>query len=116
MNDWQVVPKQKMVSGVKFRLRGAGKKLAVYLGVELRKRIKGYRPDEWCNVYQKANSLMIQLVDSPDTDSRKIKNSIFTLPYSVVEGHWKGGCGEADIPVIVEKDNLILVDLRDLGK
>ncbi len=116
MNDWQVVPKRSTVNGLKFRLRGEGKKLAVYLGVELRKRIKGYRPDEWCNVYRKANSLMIQLVNSPDTDSRKIKGSIFTLPYSVVSKHWKNGREEVDVPVVIEKDNLILIDLKDLAR
>ena len=116
MNDWQIVPKKKGVSGVKFRLRGAGTKLTVYIGLELRKGIRGYNPNGWCNIYKKGSDLMVQLVKEPDKNSRRMGGSTFTLPYSLVESYWKDSATEIEIPAIVEKSNLILLDLKDLGK
>ena len=116
MTNWQLVPKRGTVSGLKFRLRGKGTKLAAYIGQELREGISKYDPNGWCNIYRKGDSLMVQLVSSPDTDSRKMGNSIFSLPYSVVKSYWVDGCREIEIPAVVEKGNLILLDLRDLGK
>ena len=116
MNDWQIIPKKRTVSGVKFRLRGAGTKLAVYIGLELRRKISGYNPNGWCNIYRKGNDLMVQLVKEPDEDSRSMGSSTFTLPYSVVREHWKDDAKEIEIPAMVKKGNLILLDLRDLGK
>jgi len=116
MTDWQVVPKKHRVDGVKFRLRGKGTKLAVYIGLKLRQEISGYDPNGWCDIYKKPNSLMVQLVKIPSADSRKIGASAFSLPYSLVSEHWRDGQREIEIPAVVEKGNLILLDLRDLGK
>ena len=116
MNDWQIVPKKKTVSGVKFRLRGKGTKLQIYIGLELRKGINGYNPNGWCNIYKKGNDLMVQLVSEPSGDSRRMGASAFSLPYSLVEAYWKDGAREIEIPAVIEKGNLIMLDLRDLGK
>ena len=116
MNDWQIVPKKKTVSGVKFRLRGKGMKLQAYIGMILRKGISGYNPNGWCNIYRKGNDLMVQLTDKPGGDSRRMGASAFSLPYSLVKEHWRDGAREIEIPAVVEKGNLILLDLRDLGK
>ena len=118
MDEWQMVPKKKGVNGVKFRLRGGGTKLAVYIGLKLRKGIRGYNPNGWCNIYKKENDLMVQLVKESDKNSRRMGGSTFTLPYSLVEPYWKDNARrtEIEIPARVEKGNLILLDLRDLGK
>ena len=116
MNDWQIVLKKKAVSGVKFRLRGRGSKLQVYIGLKLRKGISRYNPNGWCNIYKKGNGLMVQLVSEPGEESRSMGSSAFTLPYSAVREHWKEGAMEIEIPAVVEKGNLIMLDLRDLGE
>jgi len=117
MNDWQVVPRRRTIDGVKFRLHGKkGNKLNVYIGSGLKKRLKGYRPDSYCNIYSKGDNLMVQVVCVSDSNSRKLRGSVFSLPYSLVEAYWKDGAREIEIPAVVEKGNLILLDLRDLSK
>jgi len=115
MNDWQVVPKRRTISGLKFALHG-GSKLTVYIGAGTRRKIKGYKPNSHCNVYIKGDYLMVQFTCEPDKNSRIIGNSVFSLPYGLVSKHWKDGAREILIPAIVEKDSLVLLDLRDLGK
>ena len=117
MNDWQVVPKRRTINGLKFRLHGkTGNKLTVYIGSGLHKGMKGYSPDGYCNVYRKGNSLMVQLVCEPDSHSRRLGHNVFSLPYSLVSKHWQNGKREIEVPAKVEKDSLILVDLKDLGR
>ena len=116
MNDWQIVPRRAIVSGIKFRLHGNGHTLTVYIGSGIRKRVKGYKPKGWCNVYSKGDNLMVQLVCVSDKNSRRVANNVFSLPYSVVSKHWQDGAKEIEIPAKVEKGNLILLDLRDLGR
>ena len=117
MNDWQRIPKRKTVSGLKFRLHGkTGNKLTVYIGSGLHKGIKGYSPDGYCNVYRKGDNLMVQLVCIPDSHSRKLGNNVFSLPYALVSKHWQNGKREIEVPAKVEKDSLILVDLKDLAR
>jgi len=117
MNNWQVVPRRKASDGIQFRLHGAtGNKLTIYIGSGLSKRIKDYKRNGWCNVYRKDDNLMVQIIYKPDGQSRKVSNSVFSLPYSVVEAYWKDEVRRIEIPAVVEKGNLILLDLRDLGK
>ena len=116
MNDWQVVPKRNTVNGLKFRLKGKGHTLTVYIGSDIRRKLKKYKPNGWCNIYQKSNNLMVQMGCVSDNNSRRVGTHIFSLPYSLVEAYWKDGAREIEIPAAVEKGNLILLDLRDLGK
>ena len=116
MNDWQIVPKRGTVSGLKFRRKGKYGKLMVYIGSGLRKELKKFRQNSWCNIYHKRDSLMIQLTCSPDSNSRRVWRGVFCLPYELVRQHWQGDRGEIEIPAKVEKGSLLLVDLRDLGK
>jgi len=116
MNDWQIVPRRNMVQGMKFKLHRPGKKLHIYLGVGLRKKIKGYKSNGWVGVYRRGKDLMIQLLSVPDENSRKMSNSTFSLPFSLVEKYWKDGARGIEIHVIIEKENLLLVDLQDLSR
>ena len=115
MNDWQVVPKRRTISGLKFALHG-GSKLTVYIGAGTRRKIKGYKPNGHCNIYTKGDYLMVQFTCIPNKNSRVIGNSVFSLPYGLVSKHWQDGAKEIEIPAIVEKASLILVDLRDLSR
>ncbi len=116
MNDWQVVPKRRTINGIKFRLRSANGKLMIYIGSSLRKKLKNCNLNGYCNIYKKDVHLMIQLTCSPDGNSRRLWRGASCLPYELVRQHWQDGAREREIPAKVEKGNLILLDLRDLGK
>ena len=115
MNDWQIVPKRRTISGLKFALHG-GSKLTVYIGAGTRRKIKGYKPNGYCNVYTKGDYLMVQFTCIPNKNSRVIGNSVFSLPYGLVSKHWQDGAREILIPAVVEKASLIVLDLKDLAR
>lgn len=116
MNEWQVVPRRTKVSGLKFRLRGKGNKLTVYIGAGARETIRGYNGYCYCNIYKKGSDLMIQLTKKSTKESRKVSNWIFSLPFRVVKQYWTAGAKEIEVVSVVEKNNLLLVDLRSLGE